>query len=302
MVASIQHSLAFIRAFVNNLRLELLFVSASCALAGMAYGTQTNRLLFLLAFLAFFLCYGFGKALTDELSKFKQDKHVIKTNSTGLVICACVITILNPWNILFAVLSIAALWGYVTLKRKSLLTGPLYLGIVIALLPVMGLLSMGGGIGDAIKPQMLWLYTFTLFSFGNLLLMSQLKVIQTDKSFGFKTIPAVLGWTKAVIVGDIFVILSIAAAGMMINYSDTFALILFIVGSLIGIGGQVVAHITSKRGENVSQFIITSTLRSFVLWHIAVFIGERSDWLIFACGFYLLFEASLKLKVSFDEN
>ena len=302
MVASIQNKMAYIRSFVTNLRLELLFVSASCALAGMAYGSQTNRLYFLVSFLAFFLSYGFGKSLTDELSKPQRNFHTIKVNGIGLVACAAVIAIINPWNIIFAGVSILALCGYVALKKKSLLTGPIYLGIVIALLPAMGLLSMGGQLAETLRPKLIWLYVFTIFSFGNLLLMSQLKAIQTDRKLGFKTIPAILGWTKAVIVGDFFVVLSIAAAGMMINYADTFALLVFIAGSLVGIAGQIAAHITSKRGKNVSTFIISTTLRSFVLWHVAVFIGERSEWLIFACAFYFLFEVSLKLKVNSDEN
>lgn len=302
MVLSLQNVMVFLRSYVNNLRLELLFVSASCALAGMAYGTQSSRLLFLLGFIPFFLCYGFGKALTDELSSAHSRREVIKINGIGLGLCALLITCLNPLNILFSIIAAIALVGYVHLKRQSLLSGPLYLGIIVALLPMMGLLSMGGQFVDIKKPHMLWLYTFTLFSFANLLLMSQLKAIQSDKKAGFKTVPAVLGWSKAVVLGDFFVILSIAAAGMMINYSDTVALLVFVVGSAIGIAGQVKAHYTKKRGENISGFIVSSALRSFVLWHIAVFIGEKTEWLIFACFFYALFEISLKLKVNTDEN
>lgn len=302
MVLSLQNIMIFLRDYINNLRMELLFVSASCALAGMAYGTQSSRLIFLLAFIPFFLCYGFANALMGELSHSNPRREILKINGTGLFLCIALISCLNPFNFFFALIAIIALLGYVRLKKKSLFSGPLYLGGVIALLPMMGLLSMGGQLIDLKSSRMLWLYTFTLFSFGNLLLMSQLKEIQNDKQTGFKTVPAILGWDKAVVVGDIFVVLSIAAAGMMINYSDSVALFVFIAGSLIGIAGQTKAHLTKKRGESISSFIISSTLRSFVLWHVAVFIGERAEFIIFACVFYVMFEISLKLKVSSDEN
>lgn len=302
MVLSLHQIMTFLRNFLSNLRLDFLFISSSCAMAGMAYGNQTSRLLFLLALIPFFFCYGFGKTLTDELSRFSKRKTVIKTNVIGLFLCAVWIALVNPWNILFIILSLLAIGGYVALRKKGYLSSPMYLGFVIVFLPIMGLLGMGGQMGDLIKSQMLWLYVFTLCSFANLVLMCQLKAIQTDQSLGIKTIPAILGWNGVVLLGDLFVVLSVVAAGMTINYADNLALVVFVAGSVVAIAGQVKAHLTKKRGQSIDQFIIHSTIRSFVLWHLAVFVGERSDFNYFSIAFYILFEASLQLKGATSEK
>ena len=60
-------SLKFWKALVIHLRPYLLFVSGAAGLAGMAIvPVETIRLpVFLMAFIPFFLGYGFGQALTD---------------------------------------------------------------------------------------------------------------------------------------------------------------------------------------------------------------------------------------------
>jgi len=286
MVISLQYFISFFHSYLNTLKIERLFIAASCALAGMAYGGQSNRLLFLLAFVPFFLCYGFGRNFITELDFATPRKDILNFNKLAIALCALLICILNPLNLIFTFIALSTFFLFIRYRRKSPLLAPLYLGILITLLPMMGVLAMGGQLADIKKNQMLWLYSFTLFSFANLTLMSKVDSLKIKK----------------ILWGDLFVMISIIAAGMIINYSDSMALFVFILGSFIGIIGQIKAHLLIVHSETTTRFIKGPALRSFILWHMAVFISEKPEWFIFACFFYLFFEATLFFKAYLNEN
>ncbi len=298
MVLQLKQIISFLQDYVNNLRIDLLFVPASCALAGMAFGPQDQRLLFVLAIIPFFCCYAFGKALSDELAREKFRVTILQINSVGLFLCFALISLLNPWNILFSIAAVLALMGYVQLKRETFFLkkiehgekwgGLLYLGPIMIFLPAMGLLAAGGQIFDLVKIQLIWLYTFTLFSFGNLYLMHSISKSKAS--------------LKTYLLSDLFVVLSIAAAGMMMNYADSLAFTTFILGSLLAISGQVVVHLKRKDSAFLFEHAFPFALRSFILWHFAVLIGEKSEWFFFCLCVYGLFEISLQLKGSGNEK
>ena len=129
------HSLRFYKSLLVHMRPYLLFVSGVAGIAGMAI-TDMDKVpfgIFLMAFIPFFLGYGFGQALTDcfqvdtdsisapyrPLVKGEVTPKAIGIVSlTGLILISITIIYLNPYNILWCILTITGLATYTYFKKN----------------------------------------------------------------------------------------------------------------------------------------------------------------------------------------
>ena len=59
---------------------------------------------------------------------------------------------------------------------------------------------------------------------------------------------------------------------------------------------QLYAHFTGQKVESNAAFPIESTVRSFILWHLAVVLTFNLDFMLAAILFYIMFEISLRLR------
>ena len=102
------------------MRPYLLFVSGVTGICGMSYIDELSLSKSILIFLASFLSYGFGQALTDcfqtdtdsisspyrPLTQGRISKtQVLIVSIIGLVLCISVFTFYNPVNLLLGILS-----------------------------------------------------------------------------------------------------------------------------------------------------------------------------------------------------
>jgi 4-hydroxybenzoate polyprenyltransferase len=293
------------------MRPYLLFVSGAAGLAGMAIvPVETIRLpVFLMAFIPFFLGYGFGQALTDcfqvdtdsisapyrPLSKKEISPRSLGTVSlAGLILISCSVIYLNHYNLIFGVMSIIGLATYTYFKKNVWFAGPFYNGWIVMLLPVMGFLAVSGdNPGKLIDRTMILQALLTLFSYANFVLIGYLKDISADRATNYKTFPVVFGWNKTVIAGDFNVFCSIFFCFLLTGYDRVIPFLVFLAASSIAVAGQLFGHLTERKEESNAAFPITATVRSFILWHLAVVIHHHAGWLIFCAVFYICFEVVL---------
>lgn len=300
------YSSPFWRAYVVHMRPYLLFVSGAAGLAGIAVApvTMLSWQWVLPAFLPLFLSYGFGQALTDcfqvdtdRLSAPYRplSQGIVTIRSVGIVSLAGLIAgvgllvALNLWNILPGALSIAGLATYTFFKRRFWWAGPLYNAWIVALLPFIGYLA---ATRSGLPEQNSTLYSIlalSLFSYTNFVLMGYLKDISADRATGYRTFPVVFGWNPTVWAGDVLVLISAILGGVLVFPSARSGSV-WGVATLVAVSGQVYAHLTKDKTENNAAFSITATVRSFILWHLAVILMFRGNWWPGLLAYYLLFE------------
>lgn len=299
-------SLRFFKAYLVQCRPYLLFISGIAGLGGIAIveAYPPNQWRLWLTFIPLFLGYGFGQALTDTWQTDTDaisapyrplSKGVISIKSvrivsiTGLVLSVIVLIYLNLWNIVFGALSVFGLVTYSYFKKNFWFIGPFYNAWIVALLPIMGYISIVNL--DLLNGKLLLVFLLSFVSYTNFVLIGYLKDISADKETGYKTFPVVFGWNKTVWVGDIIVLISTIIVFLLVE--KTIGIIIAILATILAISGQIYAHITKVKEESNAAFPIVITVRSFILWHISIVIDNHPNWLIPLLIFYFIFEVIL---------
>ncbi len=303
-------SFQFWKAYLVHCRPYLFFVSGVAGLSGMALfgGNDATSWQFWMAFVPFFLGYGLGQALTDTfqidtdrlsapyrpLSQGIVTPEAIRWVSlVGLFLCGASLVLLNWRNLLFAVLTITGLATYSYFKKNFWFAGPPYNAWIVALLPLTGFIAMsGGGFNLLNNSDLILLALLSFFSYANFVLMGYLKDISADRATGYHTFTVTFGWNATVWVGDVLAVVSTLLALLLVKNS-TLGLVFVAIGSAIALAGQLFAHLTSDKTEHNARFPIEATVRSFLIWHLAVIVSREAGWLIAAGLFYLAFEAFL---------
>jgi 4-hydroxybenzoate polyprenyltransferase len=301
------------------MRVYLLFVSGVCGLAGMAIVSNFNFDIktFLMTFLPLFLAYGFGQALTDC---FQVDTDSISApyrplcrkevsplsvgliSFLGLSILVSSLIYINFYNLIWGILSIIGLVSYTYFKKNYWFAGPFYNGWIVMLLPVMGYMSASGAnLKELNNNKLLLLLMLTLFSYANFVLIGYLKDISADRATSYKTFPVVFGWNKTIFAGSLFVILSLLSCFLLIGFGEPISFSVFILATIIALSGLFIGYFTKQKIEKNAAFPIASTVRSLILWQIAVAIHYQPNWLWFSLIYYLCFELALYLRPEKDQ-
>lgn len=302
-------SRSFCLAYFIHMRPYLLFISGAAGAMGIAMGktTDTAEWKCWLAFAPFFLGYGFGQALTDcfqtdtdKLSApyrpLSQEvisiKSVLTVSISGLLASGLLMLWLSP--LVFA-LSIAAVIGLATysfVKKHFWFAGPFYNAWIVALLPLMGYFIT--------QPQGEWQlpvdnYSYiliTFFSYANFVLIGYLKDIEADRATNYRTFPVVLGWNKTMLTGDIFALVTLFLFWQQIAI-NAWSLAFGVAGSIVTVTGQIAGHLTKEENERGALVPIASTVRGFILLHIALILRFQPEWYLLALIYYALFEWTL---------
>jgi len=302
------------------MRPYLLFVSGIAGMSGMAitlYDAWTMK--YIIAFFAFFTGYGFGQALTDcfqvdtdtisapyrPLSRgIISKQNVFIVSLAGLILGGILLALLNVWNIVLVALSIIGLATYTYFKKNHWWIGPFYNAIIVVFLVWIGYLSIGAIPLENLfrkNNDLFYLSLLTLFSYTNFVLMGYLKDIEADRETGYKTFPVLFGWKATCIVGDVLVILSVFFCFNLTEENDWRPLSIFIISTLFAIAGQYGAHRAKTPTPENAAFAIECTVRSFILWHLAVIVSFKPTWLVYSIIFYGLFELALYLRPSKEQ-
>ncbi|HEU5147061.1 MAG TPA: UbiA family prenyltransferase [Chryseosolibacter sp.] len=299
---------AFWKAYAVQMRPYLLFVSGAAGMLGVAVTTHDGTPIWkpVLAFIPFFLGYGFGQSFTDcfqtDTDKISAPyrplsqgiitiRSVMTTGIVGLLMCAFVLLLLNPLNVWLCVMSVFGLATYSYVKRNLWFAGPFYNAWIVALLPLMGMLSAGG----KVTMPLLQYAAITFFSYANFVLIGYLKDIEADRATGYKTFPVVFGWKRTVFAGDILAFITVFLFWQS-EIEGTASWICGLAASVVIVTGLTRAHMTASQNEIGALTPILSTVRSFVLFHLALILTWQPDWFLAAALFYFLFEIALYLR------
>ncbi|MEJ0104690.1 MAG: UbiA family prenyltransferase [Bacteroidota bacterium] len=296
----------FWKAYFIQMRPYLLFISGIAGATGIAMGknAETADWKWSVAFIPFFLGYGFGQALTDcfqtDTDKLSApyrplSKEIISIRSvfivsmTGLLSSGILFYQLHPvcfWLSLFAVAGLAT-YSYV--KKNFWFAGPFYNAWIVSLLPVMGYFAC---IDVSVKKFLSQLYPYiviTFFSYTSFVLVGYLKDIEADKATGYKTFPVVFGWNKTILLGDLFVLVTIITYWSQPG-KHIWELIFGIAGTLVVVAGQLTGHITKIKNEKGALLPILSTVRGFILLHTAIVLHFQPAWWPALLIYYAVFE------------
>jgi len=303
-------SFGFVKSYWIHMRPYLLFISCIAGLTGLAVVSNVTIPLktFVLGIVPFFFGYGFGQAFTDS---FQVDTDSISSPYRPVVqgiirkrdlkwvsivglgfICAFFLP-LNIYIIPVCTLMIIGLATYTYFKKNFWFAGPFYNAFIVMLLPVLGYMIGGPNYYiDLPCTKLLFLCAMTFFAYSNFVLIGYLKDIEADRQTNYNTFPVKFGWDKTVLIGDLLVLI---AGFFCFIQLKTFRLsfVIALVGLLVAIWGQVKAHLSKIKNETDSKIPILATIRSFIIWHIAIIIQFRPGWYWFLLVFYVLFEITL---------
>lgn len=308
------YSFQFWKCYFIQMRPYLLFISGIAGATGMAMspGPSPDWKTYI-GFIPFFTGYGFGQALTDcfqtdtdklsapyrPLSKgIVSVRSVLIVSITGLLASGMVFYLLNPVAFWLSLLVVVGLATYSYVKKNSWVAAPFYNAWIVALLPVMGYYSLTELSFDDFPKHLVPFFLVTFFSYASFVLIGYLKDIGADKETGYKTMPVLFGWDKTIIAGDLVAIATIVlfwTSTTRINIWSTGA---GVMGSIIILSGQLIAHITKNKSEQGALFPILTTVRSFVLLHIAIILQFHSALWPYGLLYYGLFEWALYLRPS----
>jgi len=215
----------------------------------------------------------------------------------GLSGSAVLFYVLRPLSLLLSIVAVFGLATYSYVKKHFWFGGPFYNAFIVALLPLMGYFSVSATAGWTFP---LFLYPYigvTFFSYAMFVLIGYLKDIDADRATNYKTFPVVFDWEKTVLLGDLF-----AFVMLVFFYSKGFKnvgeIIAGVAGLVVLLAGQVVAHLSKQKNEVESLVPILNTVRSFVLFHLAIMLHFQPQWWPACIIYYLVFEVTLYLRPS----
>jgi len=302
-------SFSFWKAYFIQMRPYLLFVSGIAGVAGIAMSATvaTPSWKIIAAFIPFFLGYGFGQALTDcfqtdtdkisapyrPLSKgIISIRSVLTVSITGLLISGIVLFLLHPVSLFLCLLSVIGLATYSYVKKHYWFAGPFYNAWIVMLLPAMGYFTAMGVRNTNMPSYLFYSMAITFFSYTSFVLIGYLKDIEADRATHYKTFPVVFGWQRTVQAGHAIGLLTLLLFWYTFDIYGSGS-IFGIAGSLVLIVGQVQASYSKHEDEKDALIPILSTVRSFILLHIAIVLTFQPNWWFAMLLFYGLFEIAL---------
>ena len=308
------YSALFWKSYVVQMRPYLLFVSGIAGTAGMAMSKteSTESWKLFVAFFPFFMGYGFGQALTDcfqtdtdklsapyrPLSKGAVSvKAVLGVSLAGLLFCAAAFYSLHKISFLLSGLAVFGLATYSYFKKNITFAGPFYNAWIVTLLPLMGYFSLADIVTKSFPSLYLPYLLVSFFSYASFVLIGYLKDIDADRATGYKTFPVVWGWKKTVILGDVFALTTLCCFWLAAKH-NLHETAVGIAASLTILYGQWKGHLAKNENVETALHPILATVRSFILFHIAIVLHFQMMWWLYTVVYYLLFEVFLFTRPS----
>lgn len=310
-------SLDFMKSYLITMRPYLLFVSGITGIAGLSCANNITILQTILIFIASFLTYGFGQALTDCFqidtdsisSPYRPltqgiitKKQVLSASITGLMLCAIIYTIYNPINLILGLIAALGLATYTPFKRKWW-GGPFYNAWIVAVLCIIGFLSGSSDFGLIIEKPFIFVILSIFFGYANFVLTGYFKDIEADRKTGYNTLLVVFGRNVSSLVSDIFAGLQVFfTLYIIINYQNPlvnsleFALILIflITGIFLALLAQIRLH--KVKTDEEAHAAIAPVVHSYILLASAIAANFKGEWIIPLIVFYICFILALKVR------
>jgi 4-hydroxybenzoate polyprenyltransferase len=311
-------SIRFLKAYIITMRPYLMFVSGVTGIVGMSFAESMDPIKTSLIFIASFLSYGFGQALTDCFqidtdsisSPYRpltqgivNRNYFLVISCLGLLFCISILTYFNLLNILLGALSGIGLVTYTYFKRKWW-AGPFYNAwIVLALFAMSYFAGVGKFSIDTANPIFIAAIISVFFGYANFVLTGYFKDIEADRATAYNTLPVVFGRKISSVVSDVFgFIVSTSVFALVITLAfDSFpfqtiikALIFIYTGIGVSIFTQMNLH--SVKSDAEAHKAISPCVHSYILLLSGIAILNKPNWFINLLIFYFLYLITLKVR------
>jgi 4-hydroxybenzoate polyprenyltransferase len=297
------------------MRPYLLFVSGITGITGMALSSNNDFIKLTLIFIASFLSYGFGQALTDcfqvdtdsisspyrPLTQGKINKiQVLSISFTGLIICVAIFSFYNNYNLLLGFISGFGLLTYTTFKRKWW-GGPFYNSWIVAVLFLISFYSASGVMTLDFSLNLILTISTVFWGYANFVLSGYFKDISADAATGYNTLPVHFGRRLSAIVSDVFAVLAGVSSGAIIiskslNNNSVIALLFYSLGIVLSLISQIKLH--KVKTDEEAHPAIALTVHAYILLLSSIVVSYRPSWGILLAFYYLLFNVIMKLRPS----
>ena len=311
-------SIRFWKAYIITMRPYLMFVSGVTGIVGMSFAGDIDSVKTSMIFIASFLSYGFGQAVTDCFqidtdsisSPYRpltqgivNRNYFLAISCLGLLFCISILTYFNPLNIFLGALSGIGLITYTYFKRKWW-AGPFYNSWIVLVLFLMAYLA-GLGTTHLDFSNLIFISAIVtvFFGYANFVLTGYFKDIEADRSTAYNTLPVVFGRKISSVVSDVFgIIVSTSVFALVIALAfDSFpyqtiikALIFIYTGIGVSIFTQMNLHYVNSDVE--AHRAIAPCVHSYILLLSGIAILNNPDWFTNLLIFYILYIITLKLR------
>ncbi len=300
-----------LKGYIITMRPYLMFVSGITGVAGMAFGQDIGIFRTLLIFIASFLSYGFGQALTDcfqidtdsisapyrPLTRGLISKSsVLMMSITGLILCVGMLMYFNLTNGLLGIGAGAGLATYTWFKRRWW-GGPFYNAWIVVLLFLMGFLASGCAWSDSMNIPFFAAAAAVFFGYSNFVLSGYFKDIEADRATGYHTLPVVAGRKISAVISDCFACLTVVASFISMAFLMQLypvvspgAVVFFAAGTGTAVIAQVRLH--RVRTDRSAHRAITPVLFSYLFLLSGIASAQHNSWntalAVFCCAFILV--------------
>ncbi len=307
-------SIEFAKDYLVTMRLYLLFVSGVTGICGMSFINELSISKSILIFLASFLSYGFGQALTDcfqtdtdsisspyrPLTRGVISKsQVLSISIIGLIFCISIYSIFNPVNLLLGSISGFGLATYTYFKRKYW-AGPFYNAWIVSVLFLMAFLC-GSDINLLTQnPKVIYTLIAVFFGYANFVLVGYFKDVEADRITCYNTLPVVFGRRVSSVISNVFGLLTIVFTVLLFTYSlpitvvlsqNIYAVIILVMGIIVMFLCQAYVHLIKK--DNESSKAISLSVHAYILLLTSIIILNKNEWIIPMIIFYALFNLTM---------
>lgn len=312
----------FTRAMLITMRPYLLFLSGITGLAGIAAAGHVPPAVIVPVFIASFLSYGFGQALTDC---FQTDtdaisapyrplvqgiisrKSVLITSVIGLTVCSVLFAAGNLINLAFGALAVGGLATYTWFKRRWW-GGPWYNAWIVSVLFLMGY-HAGIDAGSIALPGSIMPLMITAFAgYANFVIAGYFKDIEADRQTGYRTFPVVFGRRPAAIVSDLFAVA--AVIGLVLHlwtvksawtsgWDAAPAIILFVWSLMVTLRAQILLH--RNTDDRTAHGPIRLVVESYIIMLSAAIAAMHPMWTIPLLAFYGTFQLVLHYRTEVSQ-
>jgi 4-hydroxybenzoate polyprenyltransferase len=303
----------FAKAYVVTMRPYLMFVSGITGIAGLSFVPGIQVVQAALVFLASFLSYGFGQALTDC---FQTDtdaisapyrpltqgvistRQVLSISVAGLAGCVAVFSIYHPFNLFLGILAGAGLATYTPFKRRWW-SGPFYNAWIVVVLCIMAYFAGGGTVLSRASIDFRMMLISVFFGYANFVLSGYFKDITADRATGYNTLPVVYGRKISTLVSDGFAALTcLPVVTIAVHRHHTpdarIALGFLVLGMLCAIRAQVKLH--RVKTDQEAHRAISLVVHSYLLLLAGIAISQKPEWAMSLALFYVLFIFAMAVR------
>jgi 4-hydroxybenzoate polyprenyltransferase len=194
-------------------------------------------------------------------------------------------------------LIIFGLATYSYVKKHITLLAPFYNAAVVGLLPILAYYITSGSSQTKIPLETLKIAALSFFAYSNFVLIGYLKDIEADRTTGYKTFPVEFGWDITIRLGWVIGFCTIGAF-VSISPGNLLFWLVGLLACIILFYGLLHAKLVEEKNEKTALTSIVNTVRSFILFHLAILMDMEPDLLPAAVFYYVAFELVLRKRPS----